>query len=67
VLEYCDQGSLRQLLNKSGPFRSPGGPAGLLTFFEVWKSLFNGLHSRYVYDLPKVAAAEQVGAGQEPR
>jgi hypothetical protein len=27
VLEYCDQGSLRQLLNKTGPFKTPGTPA----------------------------------------
>ncbi len=24
VLEYCDQGSLRQLLNKKGTFKLPG-------------------------------------------
>jgi serine/threonine protein kinase len=35
VLEYCDQGSLRQLLNKSGPFKAPDGGRDMLLILDT--------------------------------
>jgi hypothetical protein len=63
VLEYCDQGSLRQLLNTTGPFKTPGTPAHIILHYGLARAnKYKGnLHTLYG------AAAEHDRALQDAR